>query len=92
MEPVWPSVLINGAMVMVLWGLVWKGYHQRLDQIQIAVERRVAAEACRIRHDGLQEDVQEIKRNQEKMAEVLEEIRLRLARENGRRIAQEESA
>lgn len=90
MEPFWPGLLINGAVVILLWGLVWQGNHQRLDLLQKALEGRVEEAYCRLQHRGLTEDIAEIKSGQEQMCRTLEEIRLRLARENGRLAAEQD--
>jgi len=87
MDQIWPNILINGAVVVLLWGLVLKSYHQRIDLVQNALERRVPEDYCRLQHRAITEDVAEIKRSQEKMTQTLEEIRLTLARQNGKQSA-----
>ena len=87
MEQAWPQVLINGAVVILLWGLVWRSHHQRIDMIQEALERRVERDYCQLQHTDIHEDIQEIKRCQEKMVTSLEDIKVQLARENGRKNA-----
>lgn len=89
METIWPNLLINASVVILLWGLVWQSNRQRLDLLQAGLERKVPADYCQLQHHGLAEDLREIKKSQEKMAQNLEEIRLQLARENGRRHAEE---
>ncbi len=83
MEHLWPTVLINGAVVILLWSLAWRNHNNRVDTMQAEIDRRVERDYCRLQHDGIKEDIREIKQNQEKAFQYLEEIRMRLARENG---------
>ncbi len=90
MDQVWPQALINGAVVILLWGLVWRSNNQRVDAIESGVKTRVKKDYCALKHQGIHEDVQDIKRVQELMAKTLEEINMVLAREYGWRRAQSE--
>jgi len=84
MEQLYPSILINGAVVILLWSLVWRFHAQRLAAVENETAHKVDRELCLVQHQRLSEDIQEIKKNQEKMFALLEEVRMRLARENGR--------
>ena len=90
MEEIWPGILVNGAAAIMLWGLVFRHYGERLDQLQATAERRVEREYCLLQHQGIHEAIQEIKRDQGRMMQTLEEIRMSLASENGRRRAEKE--
>lgn len=89
MSELWPSMLINGAVVILLWGLLWNLSHQRIGTLEAGLEKKVPHDFCRAQHEGIREDVREIRQGQEKMARTLEEIKMQLARENGRREAEE---
>lgn len=90
MQELWPTVLINGAVVLALVGALWRMNAQRLIDAEQAIGRRVEKGICDLKHEGLHEDLVEIRKGQEKMAETLETIKLKLARRNGRRKAGEE--
>jgi predicted Holliday junction resolvase-like endonuclease len=83
------SILINGAVIILLWGLVWKSNNIRLDAIQASVEKRVEIEYCSLKHRTIHDDIHEIKKNQEQMTKTLEQIKMSIAREDGRRTALE---
>ncbi len=83
------SILINGAVVVFLWGLVWKSNSARLDAVGASVEKRVEIEYCSLKHRNIHEDIHEIKKNQEQMTSTLEQIKMSIAREDGRRTALE---
>ena len=83
MEQVWPGVLINGAVVVFLWGLVWRSNHQRLERLEQAAENRVDREYCQLQHREIREDFREVKAGQKEMMETLREIERKLARRNG---------
>jgi len=87
MQQFWPSILINGAVVVLLWGMLWRSYQQRLDLLQSSLDRRVDRDFCNLHHRQLTEDIREIKKNQINMTEALEDIRLALAGKNGIRRA-----
>ena len=84
MATMWPGIVLNGAVVALLWGLLWRGQHQRVEQLQAALERRVERDFCRLRHGDLQEVLLEMKRGLERMERTMEEVRIRLARESGK--------
>ena len=90
MEQFIPAALINGAVVVLLWGLVWRSHNQRLDAISVRTSKKVDRDLCHLKHEGIREDMQEIKLNQEKMFKTLEEVRMHLARENGKAIMKKE--
>ncbi|MFO8056096.1 MAG: hypothetical protein R6V10_02220 [bacterium] len=79
------TVLINGAVVVLLWGIAWRNHHQRIEMLQNQLERKVEREYCGLQHHSLSEDVKEIKAAQKRMEDSLEDIKIRLARRNGRR-------
>jgi len=90
MQELWPTVLINGAVVLALVGALWRMNAQRLTDAEQSIERRVEKGICELRHEGLHEDLVEITKGQEKMARTLEAIKIKLARANGRRKTREE--
>lgn len=91
MEQVWPQVLINGAVVILLWGLVWRSHNQRIDTIQDSLDRRVERDYCRLQHHDIHEDILEIKRYQERMVKALEDIRVNMAKESASRSSRGEA-
>ncbi len=91
MGGVLPSILIDGAAILFLWGLVWKSNNQRIESMQESVDGKVAREYCALQHRELHDDVIEIKRGLERAWTSLEEIREGLARENERRKTMEEN-
>jgi hypothetical protein len=90
MQDLWPTVLINGAVVLALVAALWRMNAQRLTDAELSIERRVEKGICDLKHQGLHDDLIEIKKGQEKMALTLGAIKLQLARRNGRRRAAEE--
>jgi hypothetical protein len=84
MEEMISSVLINGAVVVLLWGIAWRNHHQRIEMLQHTLERKVEREYCGLQHHSLGEDIREIKAAQKRMEHALEEIKIRLARNDGR--------
>jgi hypothetical protein len=87
MENVWPSVLINAAVVLSLAGALWRSNVNRLDQLHRCIEKKVDDDFCGIRHENIHQDIRDIKSSQNRMARTLEEIRVNLAKENGRKQA-----
>ncbi len=85
MEEMVSTVLINGAVVVLLWGIAWRNHHQRIEMLQHSLERKVERDYCGLQHESLSEDVKEIKAAQMRMEHALEEIKIKLARRNGQR-------
>jgi len=83
MEAVWPSVLVNGALVIFLWGLLWRSNNQRIDKIESGAKGVVGREYCRLQHQEIREDFREIKDGQREMMASLRKIENRLAERNG---------
>jgi hypothetical protein len=84
MEPVLPEVLINGAVVLFLWGLAWRANGQRLDRIEQRAAQGVEREYCRLQHRELRDDLNDLKTGQKEVMTALKEIEKKLARENNR--------
>ena len=89
MDSLWGSILIDGAVLLALGGALWRSNTYRLDQAQKSIDRKVDLDFCSLRSHGLREDIAEIKAGQDRMAQTLEEIKVSLARENGRRSAKD---
>jgi len=83
MEQIGAAVLINGAVVVLLWGLAWRNHNQRVDMIQSSLSRMVERGYCELQHREIKDDIREIKLNQEKTLAAIEEIKMEKARENG---------
>lgn len=80
MAAVWPEVILNGAVVALLWGLLWRGQHQRVESLQDALERKVDGDYCALRHGDLREVLTEMKRSLERVERALTDLRLHCAR------------
>ena len=83
MDQVWPEVLINGAVVLFLWGMVWRANGQRLDKLEQRAAQGVEREYCRLQHRELHEDLDELKGGHKEVMEALGEIQRQLAQRNG---------
>jgi hypothetical protein len=87
MDQVWPEVMINGAVALFLWGMVWRANGLRLDKIEQRSAQGVEREYCRLQHRQLREDLDELKGGHKEVMEVLGEIQRELAQRNGEEIA-----
>jgi hypothetical protein len=90
MDNTWPSIFINAAVVLALGGALWRLNIARLDQVQRWIETKVNVDYCGLQHQALHQDIRDIKAAQNRMARTLEEIRVNLAKENGRKQAMED--
>lgn len=84
MTAIWPEVILNGAVVALLWGLLWRGQHQRVEMLQGSLDRKVENGYCRLRHEDLHEALTEMKRSLERVERALEDLRLLCARAEAR--------
>ena len=80
MTALWPEVILNGAVVALLWGLLWRGQHQRVELLQGSLDRKVEQGYCQLRHTALHEALTEMKRSLERVERAVEEIKLSCAR------------
>jgi hypothetical protein len=77
------EVLINGAVVLFLWGLVWRSNHQNIERLERVAGQSVDREYCRLQHRELRDDLRDIQAGQKQMMDTLREIEKRMARHNG---------
>ena len=80
MTALWPEVILNGAVVALLWGLLWRGQHQRVELLQGSLDHKVERDFCVLRHADLHEVLAEMKRSLERVERTLEEVKLSCAR------------
>jgi len=80
MTAFWPEVILNGAVVALLWGLLWRGQHQRVELLQGSLDRKVEQDFCTLRHGDQHEVLAEMKRSLERVERALEELKLTCAR------------
>lgn len=87
MEGLWPALITDAAALMALAGALWRSNTHRLDLAQKSIDQKVDRAFCELRSQSIHDDILEIKASQQNMARTLEEIKVSLARENGKRRA-----
>lgn len=88
MEQTMATVLINGGLLLFMWGMVWRSNNQRLDKIEASARGVVPKEYCRLQHAEIKEDFVELKKGQKELLAALRDIEGRLSsRDNAARLA-----